>query len=138
MEFEKALQLAKKFIGKHPFLILSGSVALILNGEIHEREVGDIDFVVNDKDLRSSIFNEGLEDILDGEYGGGLEAGDESCDLVNNFKSECGTFNVLVYKNNTPIFKENEKFDGMSVQISQQIWHYKNKMKRNKDILDLL
>ena len=136
MKYSDALELAESFTKKYPFLILSGSVALILEGELHEREVGDIDFVVNSKDLSSEIFDEEIEDIMDcEEY---MDTDEESCDLVSNYKSDCGTYNILVYRDSTPIFCQKENCIDMRIQIPQQIWHYKKKMKRKKDNLDLL
>lgn len=132
MKLQKALELAEKYQSLFPDLVLSGSVALILSGDMPVREIGDVDFVTKKQNylhVKGQLLQLGFESVFDESYDC-----DDTEETFENLKNTEGV-NIMVYNRSVLIYTK--KLGSLTVQDSKQIIYYKNKMARPKDLQDL-
>lgn len=129
MRFTEALYYALKIKTKFPSFKLCGSVALILAGKLPVRDVEDIDFVCNEKDINVK----GLEKCCD--YDPIINEKDKykSYKLRHNVPYP---FNLLVFENDVEI-KSRDLNIKIPVQDTEQMLFWKIKYGREKDKEDL-
>ena len=131
--FEAIIEIQKE----DPELLLCGSAALIIRDVMDDRDLGDIDFVVNEKYLDSitSVTNLDLDRYPNQEsdryqsYHGTYYVGGENWPI-----------NVLVFDNDVALNKEHViyyNFVKITTQDIDTILYYKKKYNRKKDIKDL-
>lgn len=131
MKYNDALNLAKKIMEKRPQLILCGSVGLILQKAIPERDIHDLDFACLPEDF-TFVSELSL-------YGGAKTD-------YNTVENEDNTCYKVVgdsgYYYDVFVFDDSEKLEysivnGIKVQSVNQILSYKKVFDRPKDRNDL-
>lgn len=135
MKYIDALNLAKKIMTKRPNYVLAGSVALILQGTIPERDIHDLDFACVKEEF---TFMKEL-----GFYGGGTGVINDDYSIVTNDENTC--YKVTAdngHYYDVFVFDESSKLDyteinGIKVQSSEQIMKYKRQFNREKDRRDI-
>lgn len=128
MKYKDALNLAKIIMQKHPNYILCGSVGLIFQGVMSERDVHDLDFVCPKETLpklhlyggddRYVIKNEGYD-----------------CLKVTGCGNDSFYYNLFVFDNTSEV--EYSEIDGIKIQNAVQMLKYKQQYNRDKDRKDL-
>lgn len=128
MRFPEALYYALRIKKKYPTFKLAGSVALILSGKLPVRNVSDIDFVCNEKDIDVSKLKKccNYEPLIN------EDDGYTSYKVVKNVPYQ---FNLLVFKNDISLNGREINFS-INVQDSETILHWKKKYNRPKDKKD--
>ena len=133
MKLQEAKILAEKYQNLFPDLVLSGSVALILSGDMPIREIGDVDFVTEKQNyllIKGQLLQLGFKSVFDESY----DCEDDTEETFENLKNTEGV-NIMVYNRPVPIYTK--RLGLLTVQDSKQIIYYKNKMARPKDLQDL-
>lgn len=146
MKTFEAVSFVKTLLKERPKYIVGGSLALILQDSIEEREINDFDFVVNVPDLDLSD-EEAVNDVFGKTM---LQAHDYPthkekdyiCYKIHTDKRARKRFGDEFYYNiflrNETSFHEQE-IDGviMKIQDVEEILQYKRLWLRSKDIHDL-
>ena len=112
----------------NPDLILCGSLALIHTGTMDDRPVGDIDFVINKKRLNDNTTN---------IYGFYIDHYDQEDNNYDSWHGRADGYTVNVLAFNDDIKLEKRLRDGVWVQDTETILHYKTKYNRDNDKKDL-
>lgn len=133
MKYNDALNLAKKILELRPNYVIAGSVALILQGVIAERDIHDLDFAcTRDSFTYKAELNWGGRYDLESDYNT-VRNDENTCFKVrqdNGFY-----YDVFVFDEADKL--EYTELNGIKVQSINQVLKYKRQFAREKDILDL-
>jgi len=135
MRFTEALYYSLATKKRYPHYTLCGSVALILAGKIPVRDVGDIDFVTNERFVNISelLIETGSE-----HYSDVIENDGYRC---VNIKNRCGvngvwSYSLFIFPDNVIINKTNQTIK-LELQSVDDILKYKKQYNRHKDRQDI-
>lgn len=145
MKYQEALTHIKRLLLVRPSYIVGGSVALILQGVIPEREVGDFDLVLNFEELDLTDTSK-INDIvsrgqLDFNYGATSER-DYACVKISRDERASEALGMAFYynifiRNHTQVRTVYVGDIPIKVQASEEILYYKKLWLREKDRRDL-
>ena len=125
--YKEMLSIAKYIMINNEEYYLCGSLALILSGKIKERNVNDIDFIVNkDRFVRKKL-------KLDDSYGESIFNG-YTCYKTSG-DSDGFYYNVFVHDDSSRI--KAKRINGIRCQDPNQILEYKKEWGRRKDVDDI-
>jgi len=146
MKYNEAIEFILTLLKERPKFILGGSVALIAQGAIPEREVADFDFCVNVPSLKMD--KDDIKDLLrlcsletDVDYPSQI-GDDYICIKVTSDKRAAKRFGSSFYYN---LFLREEtehsqiEIQGHQIQIqsAKEILEYKQHWMRPKDVKDI-
>lgn len=125
MNIIEATLKAKEILNANPSFILTGSLSLMLAGVLKPRDIGDLDFTVQG----SQGFNPQGYTAM--SYGASVDG------VITYQMGEATEFHyqVFVRKDNSDV--ETREVFGIKIQVPYETLHWKRKMNRQKDIIDL-
>lgn len=117
----------------NPHIMLCGSLALIIGNLLPEREISDIDVVLNERHLSkiSVKINLDLDPYSD------LNADDNYASYHGTYKDQ--TFNFIVFDDDVDLTTEYINYNGVNIKCQKldDIMKWKEKYNRPKDQEDL-
>lgn len=128
----------------NPKLLLCGSLALILADKLDMRDMGDIDFVVNNKDYDNNTH--GISwiapdpdpyNLADDNGGDGYESLHGQFKYNGKFRSRNVDINLLVFDDDIELKSETLTDSRIRVQDLDTVMRWKKKYNRDKDIKDM-
>ena len=126
---------------QNPCLLLCGSAALIMSGALPMRAIGDIDFVINHRDLDSlKGFQSYSRDPYPKEEHDGYQSYHASWYSSYNFFSRTRLdVNLLVFDNEIILNRDTAIYTNMTYNIQKvdDILHWKQEYNREKDKEDM-
>jgi len=135
MKVSDYLNLIRQLQSNHKDLILCGSAALILAEVLPDRNIGDIDFVTNNRAMISAL------NLTRDAYADEVANGGYLSYSVTKIREGFGTYklNALVFNPEACIDTEIIKLSGGDIvcQRISDVIQWKQKYNRKKDIIDL-
>lgn len=138
MKVADAIPVIMEIQGKNPKFLLGGSVALVLTGSLPEREIGDIDFILNKNQLNGNLF--GFSSLRFEPYAPNVDDRYASYRAYYNLNGLSYEVNLLVFDNDIALNEDKIiYFNNKSIKIQKvdDILQWKQKYNRDKDITDL-